>query len=139
MKHTNITNKNATSWHKRKGIVMELAEEKKLVKEIANVLSQKKAEDIRVIDIRDITVVADYFVIASASNPLQMSALQDAVDELMYKNNKESKQIEGNKNSTWILMDYEDIIVHIFSTEDRLFYDLDRIWQDGVEVDVDEL
>lgn len=118
---------------------MELEQEKKLVKEIAKVLSEKKADDIRVIDIRDITVVADYFVIASASNPLQMNALQDAVDELMYKNNKESKQIEGNKNSTWILMDYEDIIVHLFSSEDRLFYDLDRIWQDGIEVNVDEL
>ena len=112
---------------------------KELVRAIYEVLNSKKAIDIRVIDIRDITVVADYFIIASANNPLQMIALQDAVDEVMVRNGIQSKQIEGNKNSTWILMDYEDIIVHIFSAEDRLFYDLERIWQDGIPIDPEEL
>ena len=114
-------------------------ESKKFVKKIYEALDAKKAKDIRIIDIRDITVVADYFIIASAANPLQMAALQDAVDEIMYKNGIQSKQVEGNKNSTWILMDYEDIIIHIFSSEDRLFYDLERIWQDGVQVDPSEI
>lgn len=118
---------------------MNQEQSRELVKKIYDALDAKKAEDIRVIDIRDITVVADYFVIASAANPLQMAALQDAVDEIMFKNGIQSKQVEGNKNSTWLLMDYEDIIVHLFSTEDRIFYDLERIWQDGVQVSPEEL
>ena len=118
---------------------MEQKKIRSLTKKICEALSEKKAEDIRVIDITAITVVADYFVIASASNPLQMNALQDAVDEVMVKNGMSSKNIEGNKNSTWILMDYEDIIIHIFSKEDRIFYDLERIWQDGVAVSPEEL
>ena len=60
--------------------------------------------------------------------------LQDAVDEAMYTNDVHAKSIEGNRNSTWILMDYEDVIVHLFSQEDRLFYNLERIWQDGKSV-----
>ena len=118
---------------------MEQDKIKDLVKRIYEAMDAKKAMDIRVIDIRDITVVADYFIIASARNPLQMAALQDAVDEIMVRSGIQSKQVEGNKNSTWILMDYEDIIVHIFSAEDRLFYDLERIWQDGIQVDPAEL
>ena len=122
-----------------KGMHMEQDKIKDLVKRIYEAMDAKKAMDIRVIDIRDITVVADYFIIASARNPLQMAALQDAVDEIMVRSGIQSKQVEGNKNSTWILMDYEDIIVHIFSAEDRLFYDLERIWQDGIQVDPAEL
>lgn len=118
---------------------MDQEQSRELTKKIYEALDAKKAEDIRVIDIRDITVVADYFVIASAANPLQMAALQDAVDEIMFKNGIQSKQVEGNKNSTWLLMDYEDIIVHLFSAEDRIFYDLERIWQDGVQVPPEEL
>ncbi|MBR1629053.1 MAG: ribosome silencing factor [Lachnospiraceae bacterium] len=117
---------------------MDQEKTRELVKKIYEALDQKKGQDIRIIDIRDITVVADYFVIASAKNPPQMLALQDAVDEIMFKNGIQSRQIEGNKNSTWILMDYEDIIVHIFLSEDRLFYDLERIWQDGVPVSPEE-
>ena len=118
---------------------MDIQQEKVMVRAVYDVLSAKKAEDIRIIDIRGITVVADYFIIASAANPLQMNALQDAVDEIMVKNGHDPKQIEGNKNSTWILMDYEDIIVHLFSKEDRLFYNLERIWQDGQEIRPEDL
>ena len=118
---------------------MEPEQIKALVKEIYHALSEKKAQDIRIIDIRDLTVVADYFLIASAGNPLQMAALQDAVDEVLFKHGIQSKQIEGKKDSTWILMDYEDIIVHLFTVEDRAFYDLERIWQDGVQVSPEDL
>ena len=102
-------------------------------------LQDKKAEDIRVIDISGISVIADYFVMASASNKNQLAAMQDAVDEAMYKEGVHAKSVEGNRNSTWILLDYEDVVVHLFSKEDRLFYDLERIWQDGTEIDVDSL
>ncbi|MDY2589925.1 MAG: ribosome silencing factor [Agathobacter sp.] len=107
-----------------------------LVKKIASALEDKKAEDITVIDIREISSIADYFVIANGNNPNQLIAMQDAVDEVMYTNGVHSKQVEGNNNSTWILMDYKDIIVHLFSKEDRLFYDLERIWRDGKIVEL---
>ena len=97
-------------------------------------LEDKKAEDIKVIDIHEVSTIADYFIIASASNQNQLTAMQDAVDEAMYKQSVNVKQIEGNRSSTWILMDYQDFIVHLFSKEDRLFYDLDRIWRDGKEI-----
>ena len=107
-----------------------------LVKKIASALEDKKAEDITVIDIREISSIADYFVIANGNNPNQLIAMQDAVDEVMYTNGVHSNQVEGNNNSTWILMDYKDIIVHLFSKEDRLFYDLERIWRDGKIVEL---
>lgn len=102
-----------------------------LVKKAAAALEDKKAEDVTVLDIREISTIADYFIIASGSNQNQLMAMQDAVEEEMHKNGVSVKQIEGNRNSTWILMDYQDIVVHLFSRENRLFYDLERIWRDG--------
>ncbi len=110
-----------------------------LVKKAVDALSDKKAEDISVIDIRNISTIADYFIIANGSNVNQLAAMQDAVDEAMYKSGVHAKQIEGNRSSTWILMDYQDIIVHLFSKEDRLFYDLEKIWKDGKRVALEEL
>ena len=109
-----------------------------LVKLVAKGLDEKKGEDITVIDIREVSTIADYFIIATGNNPNQLAAMEDAVDETMYKNGVHQKQIEGNSNSTWILMDYQDIIVHLFSSEDRLFYDLERIWRDGKVIDINE-
>ena len=97
-------------------------------------LEDKKAEDVKVIDIREISPIADFFIIADG-----MKAMRDAVDEALYKADLKVRQVEGNQSSTWILMDYNDIIIHIFSKEDRLFYDLERIWKDGKEISVDEL
>ena len=107
---------------------MELLE---VVKKAVQALEDKKAEDIKVIDIGEVSSIADYFIIANGSNANQLAAMKDAVDEAMYKAGMEAKQVEGNNNSTWILIDYNDIIVHLFSKEDRLFYDLERIWKDG--------
>lgn len=102
-------------------------------------LEDKKAGDIQVIDIGEISVIADYFIIADGENQNQLEAMKDAVDEALYKAGVTVKQVEGNNKSTWILMDYGDIIVHIFSKQDRLFYDLERIWRDGKTVDPKEL
>lgn len=102
-----------------------------VVKKAVQALEDKKAEDIKVIDIGEVSSIADYFIIANGSNANQLAAMKDAVDEAMYKAGIEAKQVEGNNNSTWILIDYNDIIVHLFSKEDRLFYDLERIWKDG--------
>ncbi len=112
---------------------------RKAAKLACDALAEKKAGDIKVIDIRDISVIADYFVLADGDNQNQLQAMQSSVDEALYKAGIHAKQVEGNNNSTWILMDYGDIIVHIFSKEDRLFYDLERIWRDGIVIDPAEL
>ncbi len=109
----------------------------RMAKDVCQALREKKAEDISVIDIREISTLADYFVIASGSNTNQIQAMVDAVEERLYKDGHELRQVEGNRGSTWVLMDYRDIIVHIFSKEDRLFYDLERIWTDGKKIDID--
>lgn len=102
-------------------------------------LEDKKAEDVKIIDIREVSTIADYFIIANGSNQNQLQAMRDAVDEELYKAGYQAKQVEGNSYSTWILMDYGDIIVHVFSKEDRLFYDLERIWKDGKEICASDL
>lgn len=116
-----------------------MTESRILAKTACSALSEKKAEDIRIIDISEISVLADYFIIANGTNPNQIQAMVDAVEEAMAKAGQSARQIEGNRQSSWVLMDYGDIIVHIFSREDRLFYDLERIWRDGKALEVEEL
>ncbi len=94
-------------------------------------LEEKKGEDICVIDIRDVSILADYFVLASGSNSNQVHALADSVDERLGEAGFNCRQSEGYHAANWILMDYQDMIVHIFSEEDRRFYDLERIWRDA--------
>ena len=112
---------------------------KELTKLAVAALEDRKAEDVTVIDISEISPIADYFIIANGTNQNQLQAMRDAADEDLYKAGVKVQQIEGNQSSTWILMDYGDIIIHIFSKEDRLFYDLERTWRDGKVVDVSEL
>ena len=102
-------------------------------------LEDKKAEDITINDISEVSVLADYFIIADGSNRNQVQAMADEVEERLYKAGYEQKQIEGYQTANWILMDYQDIIVHIFDEENRLFYDLERIWRDGKIVSEEEL
>ena len=112
---------------------------KELAKIAVTALEDRKAEDVTVIDISEISPIADYFIIANGTNQNQLQAMRDAADEALYKAGVKVQQVEGNQNSTWILMDYNDIIVHIFSKEDRLFYDLERMWTDGKQIDVNQL
>lgn len=100
-------------------------------------LEEKKAEDIKVIEIGDISIIADYFVIANGTNPSQVEAMVDVVSEALAKAGYQAKRTEGVRNSGWILMDYGDMVIHIFSKEDRLFYDLERIWRDGKTISID--
>lgn len=108
----------------------------KMAKIVCKGLEDKKGQDIRVIDIQDISVMADYFIIAHGSNQSQIQAMVDNVQEEMHKNGYMLKAKEGYQSATWVLLDYGDVIVHIFSEEDRLFYNLERIWKDGKEVDL---
>lgn len=94
-------------------------------------LEEKKAIDIKIIDISHISTLADYFIIASGSNRSQVQAMADAVDEALDKMGVHSRSTEGYQNANWILLDYGDIVVHLFDEENRLFYDLERIWRDG--------
>ena len=110
-----------------------------MVKMAKTALEAKKAQDIKVIDIRDVTVIADYFLIADGSNPNQVQAMVDNVEEVLGKAGYECRQIEGYGTGGWILMDYGDIIIHAFCKEDRLFYDLERIWRDGKMLEDGEL
>ena len=106
---------------------------KETAKLAVHALEEKKAKDIRIIDISDVTVLADYFIIASGNNRNQVQAMADEVEEALYKAGMEPKQVEGYQTANWILLDYQDIIIHIFDEENRLFYDLEPIWRDGHE------
>ena len=109
-----------------------------MVKIAYDALDDKLAEDIKIIDIRSISVLADYFIIADGNNKNQVQAMVDNVEEQLGRAGYEPKQVEGTRGSNWILMDYGDLIFHVFDEENRLFYDLERIWRDGKEVDVEE-
>ena len=111
---------------------------KKMTTLAIKALEDKKGNDIRVIDIQDVSIIADYFIIASGSNRNQVQTMADNVEEVLGRAGYEPRQLEGYGTATGILMDYNDIIVHIFSEEDRLFYDLERIWRDGKNVDIDQ-
>lgn len=105
-----------------------------MVKIAYDALDEKLGEDIEILKIDEISVIADYLIIASGRNQNQLNAMIDFVEEKMTIAGFDSKRIEGNKNSSWVLMDYGDVIVHVFSKEDRLFYDLERIWKDGKKI-----
>ena len=113
---------------------------KKLAKLACDALAEKKAEDIKVIDISKVSTLADYFIIAGGMNHNQVQAMADSVEEMIGKTYQKSpKQVEGYSTANWILMDYEDIVVHIFDKENLRFYDLARVWRDGVDVAVEDL
>ena len=118
---------------------MENAMSKEMVKLAVQALEDKKGEDIKVIDITGVSVLADYFIIASGTNKNQVQALVDNVDETLGRAGNEAKQMEGYATANWVLLDYSDIIVHVFDSENRLFYDLERIWRDGKTISLDEL
>ena len=109
-----------------------------LAKTAVDALADKKGEDIRVIDISQVSVIAHYFIIDGGSNHSQIQALCDNVEEQLGKAGCPVRQIEGYDSANWILIDFGDVIVHIFDKENRLLYDLERIWRDGQPVDVEK-
>ena len=110
-----------------------------MAKLVIDALEDKKAEDIKIIDISEVSVLADYFIIAGGNNHSQIQALSNNVEEKLGRTGHPVKQIEGYDTANWILMDFGDVIVHIFDKENRLLYDLERIWRDGKLVDTDNL
>ena len=119
---------------------MDQANQSKEMAKIAyHALSDKKGEDIKIIDITGISVLADYFIIANGSSDSQVNALGDNVEEELHKAGFELKQRGGQASASWVLLDFGDIIVHVFDKQNRLFYDLERIWKDGRDIRIEDL
>ena len=108
-----------------------------LMKAVYNALTEKQGRDITVIDIHEISTLADYFIITHGNNTPHVESLVDCVQETMDKAGAVCKSVEGLRGGRWVLLDYGDIVVHIFDRENRLFYDLERIWRDGKVMDTD--
>ena len=108
-------------------------------REIAKILSEHKGLDINVIKIDDISVLADYMVIATGNSSTHVKALADEVEYQLDKAGVSVSHIEGYRSNSWILLDYIDVLVNVFSEEAREFYDLDRLWQDGKPVDLTDI
>ena len=102
-------------------------------------LEDKKAEDVRVIDIEEVSVLADYFIIATGNNRTQVQAMADEVEQKLGRAGAVPRQIEGYQAANWVLLDFGDVIIHIFDAQNRLFYDLERIWKDGRQIDPEGL
>ena len=106
------------------------------LKTVIDALEDKKAENISLIDISEVSTIADHFVITNGANTSQIKALADHVEEKLAQNGIHPRSVEGYNTANWILMDYNDILVHIFDRESRGFYDLERIWRDGKVIDI---
>ena len=108
-------------------------------KAIAKVLDARKGMNVRVIKIGDISILADYMVIATGNSSTHVKSLADYVEYEMDQQGVSVSHIEGHRSDTWILMDYVDVIVHVFNDESRKYYDLDRLWEDGEEIDLSDV
>ena len=104
----------------------------------ANALNNKKAKQLKALKIDDLTTLADYFVIATATSSTHVRALADEVEEKLKEQSVEPHHIEG-KTTGWIALDYESVIVHVFSRNEREFYGLDKMWADAPAVNLDEI
>ena len=105
----------------------------------AKAISSKKGLNIKLIEIGDISSLADYMVIATGTSSTHVKAIADEVEYQLDEAGISVSHIEGYRSNSWILLDYVDIIVHIFSDEAREFYDLERLWQDGKEIDISDI
>ena len=102
-------------------------------------LDSRKAKNITALKVEDLTILANYFIIASATSTTQVKALADEVEYQLGEKGVKPKSIEGYQSQTWIVLDYYDIIVHVFLEETRDFYQLERLWADGTPVDISEI
>ena len=112
--------------------------ENEKLKLIVKTLDEKKAGDIRVIKISDLTILADYFVIADGSSSTHTRSLANEVEFKMTEAGQAPTVQGGGNGSNWIVLDFADVVVHIFYKETRDFYSLERLWRDGTEIDVSE-
>lgn len=109
-----------------------------LCKDIVKILDDKKGEDIKVIKTADHTIISDYFIVVNGTSNTHVKALADEVEDEMSKKGIEPAHIEGRATG-WILLDYNDILVHIFTKESRDFYNLERLWTDAEIMDISDI
>ncbi|MBA4547790.1 ribosome silencing factor [Thermoactinomyces intermedius] len=102
----------------------------------ATAAEEKKAQDVTVLDIRGLSVFADYFVICHGNSQTQVQAIATAIKDKLLENNVELKGMEGYQEARWVLMDLGDVVVHVFHKDDREFYGLERLWGDARQVHV---
>lgn len=106
---------------------------------LVQALDSKKGQDILLLDTEGLTVLSDYFVLCTGGSAPQLKALADAAERSMKEHDILPHHIEGHRGGTWILQDYGDVVLHLFSPEARAFYDLDRLWQDAKPVDLSDV
>lgn len=111
-------------------VALDAEDAKTLAEAIAEVLDSKKARDIKVLYVEDKTVIAEYFVICTANSSTQVKALAGEVEYKIGLRGVDAYNVEGRDNGTWLLLDYSNVIVHIFGREAREFYNLDRLYED---------
>lgn len=109
------------------------------VNKIVKILDSKKAQDIVVLNIGPLTTITDYFVIATGNSTPQVQALADTLEEELLKDGIATKNKEGYNSADWILLGYEDVIVHIFKGETREFYNLEHIWKDAEYINISDI
>ena len=109
------------------------------LEKIVKILDSKKAENIQVIGITNLTIIADYFIIATGTITTQVKSLADEVDFQLGQLGIEPRGIEGVRAANWIVLDYGDIVVHVFYRDTRAEYQLERLWADGEQVDISGL
>ena len=114
-------------------------ESKQLMETVVKCMDSKKAIDIKALDISKITTMADYFVICQGGSSTQIKAIADEIEEKLSENGVKPFGREGMNTAYWILMDYSDVIVHIFSGESRSFYSIENLWSDAEIVDISSL
>ncbi len=102
----------------------------------AEAADNKKAFTIQILDLRGLTYIADYFVICSGSNTPQIAAIADSIGEVLASAGARPSHIEGGAEATWVLMDYGDVVVHIFEEQTRIYYSLEKLWSDAPRVPV---
>lgn len=108
------------------------------LKKIVKIIDEKKGTDVVAIQIDELTIISDFFVIASGTSNVHVRALADEIEEQLKKDGEEPVAVEGRATG-WILLDYGDILVHLFTPEAREYYNLERLWTDGSKLDIDEL
>ncbi len=116
-----------------------MAEAKLLAEEIVKALDSKRAKEIEVLHVGDITILADYFILCTATSTTQIRTLADLCEERAEQLGEELHHREGERESGWVLLDFSTVVVHIFLPEQREFYSLDRLWRDGETVDISGL
>lgn len=110
-----------------------------VLKNAVQILDSKKAEDLTAIKIKDLTILAEYFIIAGGNSNTQVRAMADEVEFQLGKVGLQPYKVEGYQSASWIVLDYVDVVIHIFQTQTREFYSLERLWSDGELVDINDL